>query len=99
MTLPKELTKHQRSLMQVLTYCQGITPQEFRQKWSLSYKELAVLCQISLPTVKRWFSNPPRAASTEVMKTLAIADLILEDRRAEILLLQNCTQPETNQQE
>lgn len=88
---PRELGHRERALLRLYQQCQyGLTAQEFRRLYDLSYPELAALCQVSLSTIKRLFAYPPRPPSPDVMRTLAIVDLLLRDQIPLSLIRQLC---------
>lgn len=88
---PKELEPRERALLRFYQDCHyGLSPQEFRRRYDLSYPELGALCQISLSTVKRLFAYPPKTPSRDVIRTLAIVDLLLRDQIPLTLIRQLC---------
>ncbi len=88
---PKELESRERVLLRFYQDCHyGLSPEEFRRRYDVSYRELAALCQISLSTVKRLFASPPRRPSADVMRTLAIVDLLLREQIPLSLIRQLC---------
>jgi hypothetical protein len=88
---PKELEPRERALLRFYQDCHyGLSPEEFRRRYDLSYQELAVLCHVSLSTVKRLFAYPPRQPSPDVLRTLAIVDLLLRDQIPLSLIRQLC---------
>ncbi|MEA5499198.1 helix-turn-helix transcriptional regulator [Limnoraphis robusta Tam1] len=59
----------------------GISPQKFRQKWDISYQQMADICHCTPGTVQRWFErgrNYRRPSQYSCFK-LAIADWLLEN--------------------
>ena len=88
---PKELELRERTLLRFYQDCHyGLSPHEFRRRYDLSYAEIGALCKISLSTVKRLFAYPPRQPSPDVMRTLAIVDLLLRDQIPLSLIRQLC---------
>jgi hypothetical protein len=78
---PRPLTDQELYLINLYSYCQlGMTPQKFISKWSVTYQQIALICNRCVPTVSSWFSrgrNYRRPTSTD-LRHLAIMDFFLE---------------------
>ncbi|MBD1903873.1 hypothetical protein NDI44_27195 [Trichocoleus sp. DQ-A3] len=78
---PKPLTERQRQLIQNYAYCQlQMTPQQFRNKWALTYEEISLICDRSPITVNFWFSHQKnrRRPTRDDMRHLALINFLLE---------------------
>ncbi len=80
-THPRPLTRRELNLIQLYSYCQlGMTPMRFYSKWEVTYEQIALICDRSTSTVRRWFlrsSNyqPPHSSD---LRHLALMDFLLE---------------------
>ncbi len=78
---PRPLTQRERSLIALYSQCRlGMTPQQFRSKWQVTYEDLAAICSRSVLTVGRWFSQGrnSRCPSATDLRHLALMDFLLE---------------------
>ena len=92
---PKPLTERQRQLIQNYSYCQlQMTPQQFRNKWALTYEEISLICDRSPITVNFWFSPQSyRRPTRNDMHHLALADFLLENSESIPVELMNLLCP------
>jgi hypothetical protein len=83
MTNPRPLTKDELNLMEFYSRCQlGMSPQRFHSKWSLTYEQIALICNRSVSHVRFWFSrgrNYRRPTSND-LRHLALVDFLLEHK-------------------
>jgi hypothetical protein len=81
MNKPRPLTERELELIKRYSYCQfGMTPRQFQTKWEANYEIMAVICDRSISTVRRWFIRGRyyRRPSTTDLRHLAIVDFLLE---------------------
>ncbi|MEW6497348.1 MAG: helix-turn-helix domain-containing protein [Cyanobacteriota bacterium] len=78
---PKPLTERQRQLIQNYSYCRlQMTPQQFRNKWELTYEEISLICDRSPGTVNSWFSSQKKNRPTrDDLRHLALINFLLEN--------------------
>ncbi|HEY9830862.1 MAG TPA: hypothetical protein V6D26_09795 [Stenomitos sp.] len=77
----RPLTERELELIELYGYCSlGMSPQKFLGKWSLTYEQIAFICERSTTTVSLWFSkgNKYRRPTKDDLRHLAIMDLLLE---------------------
>lgn len=78
---PRPLSRRELNLIQLYSYCQlGMTPMRFYSKWEVTYEQIALICDRSTSTVRRWFlrgSNYHPPHSTD-LRHLALMDFLLE---------------------
>lgn len=78
---PQPLTRRELNLIQLYSYCQlGMTPMRFYSKWEVTYEQIALICDRSMSTVRRWFLrgtnyHPPHSTD---LRHLALMDFLLE---------------------
>ncbi|GAB4297374.1 MAG: hypothetical protein Fur0025_35370 [Oscillatoriaceae cyanobacterium] len=71
----------ERQIIQLYSECQlSMTPEQFYQKWDVSYEIMADICWRSPATVARWFrrGDSRRYPTPNDMRHLALMDLLLE---------------------
>lgn len=73
----------QRELKLILLYSNwefSMTPQQFYAKWEVSYEKIALICDRSDSTVRRWFrtGNNQRYPTQNDLRHLALMDFFLE---------------------
>jgi hypothetical protein len=81
MSKPRPLTQRDLEVIKRYSYCQfGMTPRQFQTKWEVNYEIIAVICNRSISTVRRWFIKGRyyRRPSPTDLRHLAIADFLLE---------------------
>ncbi len=81
MTNNRPLTERELSLINLYANCQlGMSPWQFYSKWSVSYEQLAFICNRSTATVRHWFRRGKnyRRPMPSDLRHLALMDLILE---------------------
>lgn len=81
MTNNRPLTERELRLINLYANCQlGMSPQNFYSKWSVSYEQLAVICNRSTTTVRHWFrrGRDYRRPQVEDLRHLALMDFLLE---------------------
>lgn len=82
---PRPLTEREQTLIDSYSHCQlAMTPQRFRSKWSLTYSQMACVCDRSVPTVSFWFSHGRlyRRPTKADLRHLALMDFLLEHSEA-----------------
>lgn len=78
---PRPLGEREIQLINLYVNCQlGMTPQQFNAKWDVNYEQMAEICDRSISTVSRWFSQGRnyQAPSSADRRHLALMDLLLE---------------------
>ncbi len=81
MSKSRSITQRELLLIQRYSYCQfGMTPRQFQAKWDVDYEVLALICDRSISTVRRWFIRGRyyRRPSSIDLRHLAIVDFLLE---------------------
>ncbi len=81
MTNPPPLTTRELNLIEFYSSCQlGMTPQRFRSKWSVTYEQIALICNRSISHVGFWFSRGRnyRRPTPNDLRHLALMDFLLE---------------------
>ncbi|WP_199249798.1 helix-turn-helix domain-containing protein [[Phormidium] sp. ETS-05] len=71
----------ERQIIQLYSECQlTMTPEQFYQKWDVSYEIMADICWRSPSTVAGWFrrGGSHRHPTANDMRHLALMDLLLE---------------------
>ncbi len=99
MTNPPPLTTRELNLIEFYSSCQlGMTPQRFRSKWSVTYEQIALICNRSISHVGFWFSRGRnyRRPTPNDLRHLALMDFLLEHNEDIPPLLLNllCHTPE-----
>ena len=77
----KILTEQQLELIELYGYCQlGMTPKNFRDKWSFTNEQIAFICERATPTVGSWFcrGRSYRRPKKADLRHLALIDFLLE---------------------
>jgi hypothetical protein len=77
----RPITEREAKLIQLYAYCQlGMTPQEFYAKWDVDQDDIALICDRSKGTVRRWFSRSRnrRRPTVNDLRHLALMDFLLE---------------------
>jgi hypothetical protein len=77
----KILTERQLELIELYGYCQlGMTPKNFRDKWSFTNEQIAFICERATPTVGSWFcrGRSYRRPKKADLRHLALMDFLLE---------------------
>ncbi len=81
MRSPHPITERENNLIQLYSYCSlGMTPQRFYAKWDVDQDDIALICDRSISSVRRWFQRgrnyrPPRLVD---LRHLALMDFLLE---------------------
>ena len=81
MTNNRPITERELKLIELYGYCSlGMSPQKFRTKWSLTYEQIAFICDRSTTTVSLWFcrGDKYRRPTKDDLRHLAIMNLLLE---------------------
>ncbi len=81
MTNLRPLTTRELNLIEFYSSCQlAMTPQRFRSKWSLTYEQIALICNRSVSHVRFWFSRGRhyRRPTPNDLRHLALVDFLLE---------------------
>jgi hypothetical protein len=91
MTNNRPLTERELKLIELYGYCAlGMSPQRFLGKWSLTYEQIAFICDRSTTTVSLWFARGQyhRRPTKIDLRHLALMDFLLEhdDERLEEVL-------------
>ena len=77
----RPLSERELELIDLYGYCSlGMSPQKFLGKWSLTYEQIAFICDRSTTTVSLWFSRGDkyRRPAKDDLRHLAIMDFMLE---------------------
>ncbi|HEY9295676.1 MAG TPA: helix-turn-helix domain-containing protein [Phormidium sp.] len=77
----RPLSERELELIEFYGYCSlGMSPQKFITKWSLTYEQIAFICERSTTTVSLWFSkgNKYRRPAKDDLRHLAVMDFLLE---------------------
>jgi hypothetical protein len=81
MTNNRPLTERELKLIELYGYCSlGMSPQKFLTKWSLTYEQIAFICDRSTKTVSLWFARGDkyRRPAKDDLRHLAIMNFLLE---------------------
>ncbi|AFY99366.1 hypothetical protein [Calothrix sp. PCC 6303] len=81
MRKPKSLGERELHLIRVYSNWNfGMTPIEFYTKWEVSYEQIALICDRSDSTVRRWFKQGDnrRYPNRNDLLNLALIDFLLE---------------------
>jgi hypothetical protein len=81
MTNPRPLSTRELNLIEFYSGCQlGMTPQQFRSKWSATYEQIALICNRSISHVGFWFARGRnyRRPTPNDLRHLALMDFLLE---------------------
>ena len=81
MTNNRPITERELKLIELYGYCSlGMSPQKFRTKWSLTYEQIAFICDRSTTTVSLWFcrGDKYRRPAKDDLRHLAVMDFLLE---------------------
>lgn len=77
----RPLSERELELIDLYGYCSlGMSPQKFLTKWSLTYEQIAFICDRSTTTVSLWFARGDkyRRPAKDDLRHLAIMDFMLE---------------------
>ncbi|NEO26785.1 MAG: helix-turn-helix domain-containing protein [Kamptonema sp. SIO4C4] len=81
MSNPRGLGEQELRLLEAYSHCSwGMTPQQFYQKWDVTYEQMAEICQRSRSTVQRWFGRGAvyRRPTAHDLQRLAVMDFLWE---------------------
>jgi hypothetical protein len=81
MRSPHPITERESSLIQLYSYCSlGMTPQQFYAKWDVDQDDIALICDRSISTVRRWFQRGRnnRLPQPVDLRHLALMNFLLE---------------------
>lgn len=81
MNNPRTLHTKELDLIDLYSNCQlGMTPQKFYTKWQVTYEQIAMICDRSDATVRRWFKKGRyyRRPTANDLRHLALMDFLLE---------------------
>ena len=79
MTNRQPLSIREIALLDLYSNCQlSMDVFEFYQKWNVTQRQIAHICDCSLSTVERWFGRERRTPESVYTRRLAEMDLIWE---------------------
>lgn len=76
---PRQLQTRELALLRLYSRCQlSMDVFTFYSKWSVTHRQIAVICRCSQPTVDRWFGSSRQTPSPIYLRRLAEIDFIWE---------------------